>query len=30
MPTFDHLFDSAHEGNDESIWEVMEMVGAQL
>ena len=22
MPTFDHLFDSAHEGNNESIWEV--------
>ena len=22
MPTFDHLFDSAHEGNEESIWEV--------
>lgn len=22
LPTFDHLFDSAHEGNAESIWEV--------
>jgi hypothetical protein len=22
LPTFDHLFDSAHEGNSESIWEV--------
>lgn len=22
LPTFDHLFDSAHEGNVESIWEV--------
>jgi starch-binding outer membrane protein, SusD/RagB family len=22
MPTYDHLFDSAHEGNSESIWEV--------
>lgn len=22
LPTFDHLFDSAHEGNTESIWEV--------
>ncbi|MCO6176009.1 RagB/SusD family nutrient uptake outer membrane protein [Flavobacterium sp. NRK F10] len=22
LPTYDHLFDSAHEGNDESIWEV--------
>ncbi|WP_225876827.1 RagB/SusD family nutrient uptake outer membrane protein [Flavobacterium muglaense] len=22
LPTFDHLFDSAHEGNAESIWEI--------
>ena len=22
MPTYDHLFDSAHEGNNESIWEI--------